>query len=730
MFARAPFVALLACPRCRGALDAGANEGLEALRCAPCGATFGVVRGVARLRGDCDPRTDSVRAFYSVAPFPNYPPDDTLSRLRARGDASELGRLLDGAIAPDARVLEIGCGTGQMSLYLATGDRAVVAADLTLASLELGADAARRYGVDGVRFVETDLHAPGLAEGAFDVVYTSGVLHHTPDPRAAFAAIVPLVRPGGFVVVGLYNAYARVPHRLRRALAKLVGLRLVPFDPVLRERDAEPARRAAWLRDQYLHPEEHRHTIAEVEEWFEDSGVDYVRSYPNTNIGAAELRGDHLFSPAEDDWGLENVAAQIGWMFTLGREGGLWVMVGRRRETGPTDAAPRAPRAPPDRRARRIVEAGVVIGAIACAAASWLIDRWWWEEHVLPLHCAVRPWEVEAPRVVRVLGLVVAAALLLVVRPLLGAWVGRDARQALGAVLRIGVAALLALVSTEAILRVTHPPAAPLSDVPAIVADPHLGRALAASRTSETQRGGRTVAFAVNALGLRARSEGDLPDLSRPSILVAGESIAQGYAVNYDESAPYLVEQSTGVPTLNAGVSAYANDQVYRRMREVLDRLERPLAVVTFVVPLQIRRDVDYRRERLAPREDGSLAIVPPASPRVQSLRLFDLFDHVGPHSGEAFEVARAVISATAKDVRQRGAFPLFLATNFGEPCLHDESGESSLAHHLFAGLNVEHVSVDLDPAWSVPGDGHPDVRGSRALADAIVRELRKAQVL
>ena len=75
--------------------------------------------------------------------------------------------------------------------------------------------------------METDLRAPGLRRGAFDVVYSSGVLHHTPDPRASFAAVARLVRPGGMVVLGLYNAYARLPHRLRRAVARFSADRMV-----------------------------------------------------------------------------------------------------------------------------------------------------------------------------------------------------------------------------------------------------------------------------------------------------------------------------------------------------------------------------------------------------------------------------------------------------------------------------------------------------------------------
>src|SRR5262249_11778391 len=156
---------------------------------------------------------------------------------------SRFAQLLDRAIPLDARIVEIGCGTGQMSLYLARADRVVVGADLSRAALILGRDAARRYGIDRVRFVEADLHGPALRPQAFDVVYSSGVLHHTPDPAAAFARVAHLARPGGIVVVGVYNAVARIPLRLRRAIARWTHFRVVPFDPVLRERRADAARR-------------------------------------------------------------------------------------------------------------------------------------------------------------------------------------------------------------------------------------------------------------------------------------------------------------------------------------------------------------------------------------------------------------------------------------------------------------------------------------------------------
>ena len=315
------FLEFLICPVCSGEVTATWS-------CTSCGAQYDAPAGIPNLRIPSDTRVDVVRRFYEHAPFPGYPENDSLSSLRARAERSQFARLLDKAIPGNARILEIGCGTGQMSLYLARADRLVIGADLTRASLELGVAAARRFKLNRVLFVETDLHCPGLRAGSFDVVYSSGVLHHTPNPRAAFARIAQLLRPGGVIVLGLYNAIARIPHRLRRMIARASHYRLIPFDPILRSRENEPARREAWLRDQYRHPEEHRHTLGEVQNWFAENDVEFVRAYPSALV---DDETTDLFEYAADNWMPERWLAQFSWMQTLGHEGGLFVTVGQRR---------------------------------------------------------------------------------------------------------------------------------------------------------------------------------------------------------------------------------------------------------------------------------------------------------------------------------------------------------------------------------------------------------------
>ena len=311
-------IELFACPACGGELS-------PAWTCRSCGNQYESADAIPNLRVTAGERTETVRHFYEHAPFPGYPPNDSLEWLRARAERSAFARLLDRAIPYDACVLDAGCGTGQMSLYLARSNRVVIGADLTRASLLLGAAAANRFGVHGVQFVETDLNRPGLRDGSFDVVYSSGVLHHTPDPRAAFARLAKLARPGGMIVLGLYNAFARIPLRIRRGVARVTGRIL--FDPVLSDRKNEPERREAWVRDQYQHPEEHRHTVSEVQAWFEENGVAFVRCYPSALL---DDDGDDLFAAAADTWAPEAWLAQLGWMKSLGHEGGLFVTIGRR----------------------------------------------------------------------------------------------------------------------------------------------------------------------------------------------------------------------------------------------------------------------------------------------------------------------------------------------------------------------------------------------------------------
>ncbi len=109
-----------------------------------------------------------------------------------------------------AEFLSAGCGTGQLALEIAQGVTArVLAIDLSLSSLGYARRKARELGLTGIEFAQADLLELGATGRSFDVVECSGVLHHLADPFAGWRVLLSLLRPGGFMLVGLYSEAAR-----------------------------------------------------------------------------------------------------------------------------------------------------------------------------------------------------------------------------------------------------------------------------------------------------------------------------------------------------------------------------------------------------------------------------------------------------------------------------------------------------------------------------------------
>lgn len=236
--------------------------------------------------------------------------------------------MLAAQIPMNAKVLEIGCGTAQLSNYLAATTMAhFYAADMTLASLKLGRKFAAKYDISGITFLQMNLFRPCIRPGSMDIVISNGVLHHTADTERAFKCIAPLVKPGGYIIVGLYSWVGRVRTNLRRAVYRLVGERALVLDPHLRQ-NLEPEKRRAWINDQYRHPQERRHAISEVLSWFKDAGFAFVSSIPK--IRGQFTENERLFFPQDPGGPFDRFAAELGMIFSHGGEGGLFIVIGRR----------------------------------------------------------------------------------------------------------------------------------------------------------------------------------------------------------------------------------------------------------------------------------------------------------------------------------------------------------------------------------------------------------------
>ena len=102
------------------------------------------------------------------------------------------------------RLLEVGCGMGTDLLQFARGGAQVTGVDLTPRSIETSRKHLQLYGKAG-DFAITDVETLPFADESFDVVYSNGVLHHTPDTAGAVREIHRVLRPGGLARVMLYH---------------------------------------------------------------------------------------------------------------------------------------------------------------------------------------------------------------------------------------------------------------------------------------------------------------------------------------------------------------------------------------------------------------------------------------------------------------------------------------------------------------------------------------------
>lgn len=269
-----------------------------------------------------------VQAQYEENPYPSWVKRANVRAAKSITDYLRqrfpLAPLQPYAAGSPVEILVAGCGTGQHALNAAQRiqNSHLLAIDLSLNSLCYAKRKAQEYGMDDIEFAQADLLQLGALPKRFDVIESSGVLHHLADPWQGWSTLLSLLRPGGFMKVGLYSevgrrnvvrirefiadrGYSASAQDIRRCRQELLALgQQEGYGDILRSPDFYSI---SACRDLLFHVQEHRMTWLEIDAFINARGlrlvgleVDlevlaaYRERFPQDQL-ALDLHNWHLF---------------------------------------------------------------------------------------------------------------------------------------------------------------------------------------------------------------------------------------------------------------------------------------------------------------------------------------------------------------------------------------------------------------------------------------------------
>jgi 2-polyprenyl-3-methyl-5-hydroxy-6-metoxy-1,4-benzoquinol methylase len=197
------------------------------------------------------------------------------------------------------RILTAGCGTGDAAIMFAEEllgyDAEIIAIDLSTKSLEIAQARMKKRGLTNVTFKHMSiLDAPNAGLGQFDIIESSGVLHHLPDPDAGLTALAHMLKDDGMMAVMVYGQYGRMSIYLVQELMKQLitedmpraekialardFLNNVPIGHWLTVNNELFKEDISWpdgsgIYDLFLHSHDRAYTVPQIYDWVEGRGL-------------------------------------------------------------------------------------------------------------------------------------------------------------------------------------------------------------------------------------------------------------------------------------------------------------------------------------------------------------------------------------------------------------------------------------------------------------------------
>ena len=269
------------------------------LRSPETGALYPIVEGIPRLfvpaagadLGPDDPGLES-----------DYDELDTQRALLESSREDLFARLLSEQIPYDARVLEVGCGTGRLTNFLSIAHRNCLGIDASLPALRVAHRWKTEQEIERAAFAHMNPLRPALRDAFFDYVLATGALGRGPADWEIIDRIGGLVRPGGFLVLRMLNTYGRA----MRGVSSIFGGK---------SGQATNGR---------------THSLNEAVSHLKSRGFEFVNSVPKPEIGPALWPGERLFDPKPEGSPLGRSISELAHMGASARNGGYFVVIARK----------------------------------------------------------------------------------------------------------------------------------------------------------------------------------------------------------------------------------------------------------------------------------------------------------------------------------------------------------------------------------------------------------------
>lgn len=218
-----------------------------------------------------------VRRMYEHAPFP-FVSSKAYNHFE-QGFIDALQGIESIELFQGKKVLDVGCGTGEKTNFLAQYAKDIVGLDFSEVSLVRARESARQSGLSNVTFISASILDPlPLPKRSFDVVFCSGVIHHTSNPRKALHHLCSMVASGGVLVFSVYHWPGYIITQVRRHIISLLALgdetRKFKIAHALFYRGVDignPEMRAK-IYDTYVHPLVRPISVRKLRHWLSVEG--------------------------------------------------------------------------------------------------------------------------------------------------------------------------------------------------------------------------------------------------------------------------------------------------------------------------------------------------------------------------------------------------------------------------------------------------------------------------